>query len=444
MIPSSKILWGEGLFLRPQHFQRQDAYHEARLARAMRLLDPNAWGVARLAVDEEALAAGVLRVDELLAVMPDGETVDAPREDLLPEPVAVAAGDDALRSYHLVLPPMRADACNQSGEGQAAAARYAPHTQTAADWFSGAVEAELVLLRRRPRLLPAEDAAAAAGLPLLRVQRAGNGRLQLDPGFVPPALSLDAVPALRSLLRRTLDRLQAKVAALHGLQREPSRHVVEFRSGDVASFWLLHTASAAYARLAQLQPVAAHPARLFGELSALAGALMTFSRERTLADLPAYRHEAPERGFAAVDALLRELLETVISTRCVSVVLEEARPSFHTGRLSAERIAADAALYLGVESALPRAELVEAVPGWLKLGAPDDVERLVHSAVSGVRLVHAAQVPGQIPVRPGASYFALEPRGPLYERMLQAQTVAVYAPAGLPELRLELHAVNRR
>ena len=32
MSHSAKILWGEGLFLRPQHFQRQDAYHEARLA----------------------------------------------------------------------------------------------------------------------------------------------------------------------------------------------------------------------------------------------------------------------------------------------------------------------------------------------------------------------------------------------------------------------------
>ena len=39
MIPTSKVLWGEGLFLRPQHFQQQDAYHEWRLSQAMRGID---------------------------------------------------------------------------------------------------------------------------------------------------------------------------------------------------------------------------------------------------------------------------------------------------------------------------------------------------------------------------------------------------------------------
>ena len=40
MNPTSKVLWGEGLFLRPQHFQHQDAYHEWRLAQSVRNLHP--------------------------------------------------------------------------------------------------------------------------------------------------------------------------------------------------------------------------------------------------------------------------------------------------------------------------------------------------------------------------------------------------------------------
>jgi len=62
--------------------------------------------------------------------------------------------------------------------------------------------------------------------------------------------------------------------------------------------------------------------------------------------------------------------------------------------------------------------------------------------MSGVKLTHAPQVPAAIPVRPGAYYFALEARGALYERMLQAQTVTVYVPSGLPDLQLELFALN--
>ncbi len=42
---TSKVLWGEGLLLRPQHFQRQDAYHEHCLFKSVKAVHPYAWGV---------------------------------------------------------------------------------------------------------------------------------------------------------------------------------------------------------------------------------------------------------------------------------------------------------------------------------------------------------------------------------------------------------------
>ena len=62
MNPLSKILWGEGLFLRPQHFQRQDLYHEARLAEFSRAAHPYLWGVRKLKIDSDALASGCAAV----------------------------------------------------------------------------------------------------------------------------------------------------------------------------------------------------------------------------------------------------------------------------------------------------------------------------------------------------------------------------------------------
>ena len=91
MIQSPKILWGEGLFLRPQHFQQQDAYHEWRLSQMTRLLHPYAWGVRHIKIDPDALQTGLLRVLELQAVLPDGELFNAPSEDELPPPVSLAS-----------------------------------------------------------------------------------------------------------------------------------------------------------------------------------------------------------------------------------------------------------------------------------------------------------------------------------------------------------------
>ncbi|MGH8075510.1 MAG: type VI secretion system baseplate subunit TssK, partial [Lysobacter sp.] len=98
--------------------------------------------------------------------------------------------------------------------------------------------------------------------------------------------------------------------------------------------------------------------------------------------------------------------------------------------------------YLGVGADMPGAELVQTVPVRFKVGAPDDVDKCVLSALPGVKLTHAAQVPTAIPVRPGCQYFAIEPRGPLYERMLKSQSLMIYVPSGLRELKLELIALT--
>lgn len=455
MIQSPKILWGEGLFLRPQHFQQQDLYHEWRLAQMTRVLHPYAWGVRHVKVDTDALQAGMLRVLELQAVLPDGEIFNAPTEDELPPPVSLsglghevggAHGQAPEWIFHLAMAPVRENGGNVAATREEAdtAMRYFRGQSSCPDVFTQAVTADLTVLRKSARLLsPSEPRAHLLNLPVLCVRRTATGGFELNEHFMAPSVSIQSCPTLQQLLRRLLDVLQAKVDALYGFHREPSKNIIEFRSGDVASFWLLHTASSAFAGLSHLlRNPGLHPERLFQQLLELAGSLMTFSKTFTLAHLPAYDHTHPGPAFVRLDHIIRELLETVISTRYFSIALSEVSPSFHQGRLDSEQITPNTQLYLGVSAAMPPTELVEAVPMRFKIGAPDDVDKLVLSAMPGVALTHAPQVPAAIPVRPGAYYFAIESRGNLHERMLQAQAITIYVPSGIQDLRLELVAVN--
>ncbi len=455
MIPSAKILWGEGLFLRPQHFQQQDAYHEWRTVQTARLLHPYAWGVRHVKVDVDALRMGLLRVLELQVAFPDGELLNAPAEDALPPPVALnsmgapqgdASAESSLLTFHLAMAPLRQQGTNMAAtlEDADTAVRYHRLTHQVADGYTAAVASEVVTLGKSVRLLPdATPRAHLMSLPILRLKRDATGNFELDGRFMPPCVHIQSSPALFLHLRRLLEALQAKVDALHGMHRQPSHSVIEFRSGDAASFWLLHTASTALAGLTHLaRHPTLHPERLFEKLLELAGALMTYSKNFTLADLPSYDHMQPGPGFQRLDQIIRELLETVISTRCFAIALQERNPSFHHGQLASEQITASTQFFLGVSAAMPPAELVDVVPQRFKIGAPDDVDKLVLSAMPGVRLVHAPQVPAAVPVRPGSYYFSLEPRGSLYERMLQAQALALYAPTGIQDLKLELVAMN--
>lgn len=442
---TAKILWGEGLFLRPQHFQQQDAYHEA-LARDARLgAQPLAWGVRSLEIDTESFAHGTFRIERIDAVLPDGERYLAPERDLLPPPLAL---DDARLdrdgcTLHLALPYLSGHGGNAADDAPGAGVRYAIERRERIDLFTAAAPAEISVLRKCARIgTAAEVCDQYLTLPLARVRRAADGSLEADPAFLPPCLMLASSPALRQRLLRLLDILQAKAAALYGFHREPSKNVIEFRSGDIASFWLLHTVSAAYAALRHLHcNPTIHPERLYHEMLRLAGGLMTFSTRHRLEDLPAYEHADAGPAFAALDEILRVLLETVISSRCVSIALHQERPGFHLAHLDAEAFGADTALYLAVSAAHPQAELLEAIPARLKAGTPDDVDKLVLSAMGGIRLTHTPQLPPAVPVRPGNCYFVLEARGPLYERMLKARMLSFYVPNGFQDLKLDLIAV---
>ncbi|PVY79554.1 type VI secretion system protein ImpJ [Cupriavidus alkaliphilus] len=444
---SAKILWGEGLFLRPQHFQRQDAYHESRLHATAQVIQPYGWGVRNASFDTDALASGVLRVTELSLFFPDGELYSAPQADELPPPVvldAIPAGTSEL-TFYLALQPLHDAGGNYRDDAEGSlSSRYVGLQTETSDLFTEAEPAAITYLKKAVRLVAeTEPRDQFISLPVVRIRRTATGGFELDESFVAPSLSINASAVLYLRLRRLIDALQAKVNALYGFHREPTKNIIEFRSGDIASFWLLHTANASFAALAHLfHHPELHPERLFQEMLRLAGALMTFSKSHTLADLPVYDHDSPGPVFARLDSIIRDLLDTVISTRYFSIALDETRPSFHLGRLDSGKIDDKTSFYLSVSADMPVAELVEAIPSRFKVGAPDDVDKLVLSSMPGVPLSYTPQVPPAIPVRPGACYFAIEARGALYDRMLQAQTITIYTPAGIRELKLELIAVT--
>ncbi len=123
--------------------------------------------------------------------------------------------------------------------------------------------------------------------------------------------------------------------------------------------------------------------------------------------------------------------------------MDEHKNTHWRGTLDAARIDARTLLCLAVSADMPALELVAAVPSRFKLGAPDDVERIIVSALPGMELVHMAQVPASVPLRPNTYYFSIDSRGALYDTMLKAQALVIYVPTGMKGLKLELLAVTQ-
>ena len=86
---TSKVIWSEGMFLRPQHFQQNDRYLEAHIEERTAPLRPYSWGLRELDISEDALKMGKIEVNACRGVLPDGTTVNIPKGDAPPVSIEI-------------------------------------------------------------------------------------------------------------------------------------------------------------------------------------------------------------------------------------------------------------------------------------------------------------------------------------------------------------------
>jgi type VI secretion system protein ImpJ len=439
----SKILWSEGLTLGPQHFQLQDLYHETRLRRTAAAMNPHFWGVRSVQWNLDGLGHNRLHADALSVLFPDGDVYDAPGADLLPDPVDLSRlpADIDTFTFHISLPVLKPHGGNADADG-----RYVRCESEALDLFSEALATDVPYLKKQPRLvseLALRDAHAS--VPVIRIHRAAQGGFALDASFIPPCVAIGATPALGRMLDGLISAMTAKIEALQRMHRKTSANAYEVSMGDMSSWWMLNIVSTANAQLMHsVRSSGRHPETVYEKLLTLAGGLMTFSDKYTTADLPAYRHEAPGDVFAKLETLLRDLVDTVISARYLLIpfVADRNRPSLYRAVLDPAKFNHDTQLCLAVNADLPTLQLVAAVPSRLKVAAPDDLEKIVGSALPGIVLAHMPQVPSAVPVRPNTCYFSVSTKNGLFEKAMKAGVLALHALEGIPGLKIELIAVT--
>lgn len=438
-----KVLWTKGLLLTPQHLQAQDQFLEDLLAFRFSTQMSHPWGFSELEVDREALAEGQLALTVARGLFPDGLVFDVPASDPLPPPLpldeAWEADLDSL-TIHLTIPERRVGGVNVSAEDGDSGMRFRAESVLRRDENTGRAERPVQVARKNLRLLgELESLEGRQSLPVARVTKGTAGEYELAPHFTPPALSLHASEPLRAAARRVLELLSARSNALSALRRERRAGVADFGVSDVANFWLLHTVNSHLPLFRDFaERRGRHPEAFYEALLTLVGALTTFAPEHSPSDLPAYDHADPGASIRSLEALTKELLETVVPSRHVALHFEETQPSVYATAVDEDRYFDAREWYLAVRADLPAAALQERVPQLLKVSASDRIDELIRRALPGVELHHVARTPGVLPAKLGWEYFRLDTSGEDWTAIRRARHLAVYVPSDLPEPSLEL------
>ena len=440
------VLWSKGTLLTPQHLQAQDRYLDELLRVQLGALTFCPWGITRLEIDREALAAGTVVARAITGRFPDGLLFDAPVSDPSPPPRALDTAwqqDQRATVISLAVPEYRPGARNIVGRdarmsGAAAIARWRGEDQLTRDETTGLAERPIQIARPNLRLLvEGESAEGFVTMPLVRLLRTPAGEVTLDPSFVPPLLDFAASPFVMGIAHRILERVAAKASSLAGTRRQRNQGLAEFSVTDVASFWLLYTLNTHLPQLRHLHDVRrGHPSDLWEALVALAGSLTTFAPSSRA--VPGYDHNRLGECFGALEAQLLELLETAVPEVAVALPLKTVRPSVQAVAIEQERWLAAPAWYLAVSASMRQTDLVAKVSGGCKVGSADVVDTLIRQALPGLELAHVPQPPAAVPVKLDFVYFAIKRAGAAWDAVSRARNLAVYVPAELREARFEL------
>lgn len=445
---TNKVVWSEGLFLRPQLFQQQERYFEYYAHKRAATITPFFWGFAHYDIDLEALSYGKLVLRSGRGVLPDGTPFDIPGHAVLPEPLNISP--DHLGKMIYLAVPLRLDNSDEtifdSGD-YGSLARFSAFETELSDTNAirqGPKPVQLASLRLK-LVAESEMTESWIGLPLTRVraiQPDGSVLLHVE-DHIPPVTGY----AANHLLSEWLTHLNGLVKMRAEMLAERlSNSDGKASSGvEVVDYLLLQIFN-------KYEPVLDHlrnipelpPIMLYQELAKFSGELSTFIRTKTRRpkSAPGYDHARLYQSIHPLVEELHYLLNQILVRAGQLITLNVKGNGVWSASVLPGELRSFSNLVLAVNARLPMDVLQQQFSAQTKISAPQQLHELVRSHLPGLVLQALPVPPRQIPYQSGYVYFDLVKSGPFWDKVSAAGALAMHVAGDFPELKMELWGVR--
>lgn len=441
---TNKVIWTEGMFLQPQHFQQHDRFLAQQQQARLSATASYGWGWLQLTLDSAALNLGKIALTAAQGVLPDGLSFDLPGQDGAPAALDIPADTrDELVVLALALPRPGVAESDAESDASSMPPRYqAAEVDVGDSNVTGQRMAPIQVGRAHLRIMLARDCAEGyATLGLCRVvERRADNKLVLDTAYIPPTLNALGNDLLASHLREIHGLLHQRGEALAARLTQPGRAGV----GEIADFLLLETINRNEPLVAQWRQTSLlHPRDFYFGAVALAGDLSTFRDRRRPAELPAYQHDDPARCFRPLMDDLRQSLSMVLEQTAIPIELQDRKYGIRVAIIPDVELQRSAQFVLAVAAQLPGDALRARFPTQVKIGTVERIRDLVNLQLPGVTLRPLPVAPRQIPYHAGYNYFELETRNSdMWKQLESSGGLAMHIAGDFPGLELEFWAVR--
>jgi type VI secretion system protein ImpJ len=447
-VRTNKVVWSEGLFLRPQLFQQQERYFEYYAHKRASTLSPFYWGFSQYEIDREALAYGKLVLRSARGVLPDGTPFDIPDHADLPEPLTILP--EHLGKTLCLAVPLRLDNSDETIFSQydnSSLARFRAQEAELCDTNSirqGPKPVQLAKLRLK---LVSQDEMTESwiGLTLTRVkaiQPDGSVLLHLE-DHIPPVTGYAAnhlltewLTHLNGLVKMRAEMLATRLSTSDGKASA---------SAEVVDYLLLQIFN-------KYEPILDHlrnipelpPIVLYEELAKLAGELSTFVRTKTRRPKPApgYDHARLYPSIRPLVDDVHDLLNQILVRAGQLIDLHHKGNGVWSAAILPNELLSFTNLVLAVHAQLPMDVLQQQFHAQAKISAPQQLHELVRSHLPGLVLQGLPVPPRQIPYSSGYVYFELLKSGPFWEKISTTGALALHIAGEFPGLKMDLWGIR--
>jgi type VI secretion system protein ImpJ len=443
MTDTSKVVWAQGMFVLPQHFQQHDRYFENLISSRCLGLQLYSWGFYTLEIDHHLLKIGKLGLTECRGIFPDGTPFYLPEDGALPLPLDIPEGTQN-ELFFLALPVRRRGGVEtDTDKNPESLARFRIGECEVRDSNVGAegrVPLQIGDLKTH-LLMQREERSGFACLGVGRVMEVrANKEIELDDKYIPSNLNCLAVPALGAFLRELHGVLNTRGEMLARDLITPSHGGV----GEISDFLVLQLINRYQPLLKHLSGVQGlHPEDFYRIAIQLAGELSTFFRDETRPiSYPGYDHDDLQGTFLPLMEELRDLLVKDRMRRAIQIPLSKPKAGIYVARLPDINLLDAAVFILAAKAQVSSEALRTSFPDQVKIGPFEEIRQLVASHLRGIGLEPLPVAPKEIPYRTGFTYFELNRHWEQWGKMKSSSGFAIWIGGEFPGLDMEMWAIR--
>lgn len=450
----NRVIWTEGMFLRPQHFQQTERWTERIHYQNLTMQPQYFWGVCDLEIDRSALVQGEFKLLQLRAILPDGSLIETPTDASLPLPLSLEPNSGHCSIY---LALARRESCNKAflhstddDKNALLQTRIIANEIELPD-ASGDIhltapinvgQYNLLLLCRRS-IDTDTQVQTYCTLEIARVLDVNSDKsILIDEEFIPSSLSCRSTPYFVSFIKEISALISQRADALAERITNPE----QLNLTETADFLFLSALNRAEPQLAHALAHASktHPLDLFRICLQLVGDLAAFTKaNKRPALLPTYNHDDLWNCFHTLANILRHNLGTVLENRITAINLVKKQFGLYIGILNKPSLLDDCACILAVQSTLSEEELRYRLPGQIKIGPIEEIVKLVKASIIGIPLQRLSTVPRQLPYQSATTYFELNQNNELWQCLRKSKAIAFHLAASFPELEMKIWLLKK-